>query len=248
MNQDPPSAQLQRPEAPEHLVKLCTRLMQKDPTQRPQHAKAVYTALHNQSSLHLLGSEKVLRGVKTWTTSHHTSLVLLYGHQGMGTKACFKHLIEHHQKLGWEIHLGYTVPPVSEKKKMLVVSGPLEKLSTSFFSEIQQRVLQDEPLTILINTVDKWKAFGQQLSIPKKAFALHPLSPTQIQQLLQPSAYLEKAIIVSSRLHTLYKGRIEYIQEVLQSMGLFITNVICRATAENAHPSSQTCYGTNNRS
>ena len=85
--------------------------------QRLQHAKAVYTALHNQSSLHLLGSEKVLRGVKTWTTSHHTSLVLLYGHQGMGTKACFKHLIEHHQKLGWEIHLGYTVPPVSEKKK-----------------------------------------------------------------------------------------------------------------------------------
>ena len=31
LNQDPPSAQLQRPEAPEHLVKLCTRLMQRTP-------------------------------------------------------------------------------------------------------------------------------------------------------------------------------------------------------------------------
>ena len=88
LNQDPPSAQLQRPEAPEHLVKLCTRLMQKDPTQRLQHAKAVYTALHNQSSLHLLGSEKVLRGVKAWDniSSHQSGFTLWssrHGNQNM---------------------------------------------------------------------------------------------------------------------------------------------------------------------
>ena len=51
---------------------------------------------------------------------------------------------------------------------------------------MQQRVLNNEPLTILVNTVDKWKMFGQHLTIPKKAFALEPLSATQIQQLLQP--------------------------------------------------------------
>ena len=243
LNQAPPSAQRLRPETPDHLTHLCTRLMQKDPNQRLQHAKAVYTALHNQSSLHLLGAEKVIRGVKAWTQSHHTSLILIYGHLGMGTKSCFKHLIEHHQSIGWEVHLGHTIPPVSEQKKILVVSGHLDKLPPSFFSEIQGRVVTDEPLTILINTVDKWKAFGRHLTIPKKAFALDPISATQIQQLLQPFGLSREGLdIISTRLYTLYKGRIEYIQEALRNQWVYSLRTFSTAQLRRIKiPSSQTC-------
>ena len=243
LNQAPPSAQDLRPEAPAHLVQLCTRLMQKDPTQRLQHAKAVYTALHNQSSLQLLGAEKVVSNVKAWIQSHHTSLVLLYGHQGMGTKTYFKHIIEHHRKMGWDIHLGYNIPPVSKQKKMLVISGSLDKISSSFFSELLPRVLNNEPLTILVNTVDKWKMFGQHLTIPKKAFALEPLSAHQIQQLLQPFGLSREGLnIISSRLHTLYKGRIEYIQESLRNQWVYSLRTMSTEQLRRTQiPSSQTC-------
>ena len=122
-------------------------------------------------------------------------------------KACFKHLIEHYQKLGWEIHLGYDTPPVSTRPKLLVLSGSLDQVSPSFISEIQQRTINNEPLTILINTIDKWQYFGQKLIIPKKAFALEPLSPTQIQQLLQPFGLSREGLtIISNRLHNSTKG------------------------------------------
>ena len=145
----------------------------------------------------------------------------------MGTKSCFKYLIEHHQKLGWEIHLGYDTPPVSSRPKLLVISGSIDNLSPSFLSDIQQRTVSDEPLTILINTIDKWQYFGQKLIIPKKAFALEPISPTHIQQLLQPFGLSREGLtIVSNRLNELYKGRIEYIQEVLQNQWVYSLRTI----------------------
>ena len=243
LNQAPPSAELLRPEAPDHLTTLCKRLMQKDPNHRLQHAQAVYAALHNQSSLHLLGSEKVIQEITSWIKVHHTSLILLYGHQGMGTKSCFKHIVEHHRKIGWEIHLGYTIPPVSKQKKMLVISGHIDKLPSSFFSEIQHRILNDEPLTILINTVDKWKVFGQQLTIPKKAFALRSLAPSQIQQLLQPFGLSREGLdIISARLYELYKGRIEYIQEALRSQWVYSLRTLSPDQLQRMQiPFSQTC-------
>ena len=66
------------------------------------------------------------------------------------------------------------------------------------------------------------EGFRTAPSIPKKAFALHPLSPTQIQQLLQPFGLSREGLnIVSSRLHTLYKGQIEYIQEALRNQWVY---------------------------
>ena len=43
LNQAAPSPHVLRPEAPNHLTTLCTRLMQKDPKERLQDAKSVYT-------------------------------------------------------------------------------------------------------------------------------------------------------------------------------------------------------------
>ena len=108
---------------------------------------------------HLLGADKAIQGVKDWIHQHHTSLVLVHGHQGMGTKACFKHLIEHCKKLRWDIHLGFDIPQASNRPKLIVLTGSLDKVSPSFISDIQQRTVKNEPLTILVNTVDKWKYF-----------------------------------------------------------------------------------------
>ena len=217
--------------------------MQKEPKERLQDAKSVYNALHNQMDHQLLGADKAIQGVKDWTQRHQTSLVLVHGHQGMGTRACFKHLIEHHQQLGWAIYLGYKTPPVSMQPKLLVLSGSLDNVSPAFISEVQQRTVNNEPLTILINTVDKWQYFGQELLIPKKAFALEPLSPTQIQQLLQPFGLSREGLaIISTRLYELYKGRIEYIQEVLQEQWVYSLRTIPTHELEKINiPSSPSC-------
>ena len=101
--------------------------MQKEPKERLQDAKSVYNALHNQKDHQLLGADKAIQGVKDWTHRHQTSLVLVYGHQGMGTKACFKHLIKHYQN--WDGKFIWGMMHRQSHALNLDISGSLDKVS-----------------------------------------------------------------------------------------------------------------------
>ena len=177
LNQEPPSAQLLRPEAPAHLAKLCTRLMQKT-LPSAYNMPRLYTQRFTTNLLYIYSDLKRLyavskRGqplitpvwfcstdIKVWEPKHALSTLLNTIRNWAG-------------KFTWAT-VFHQFP---KKKDASCVRSNRKNTPYSLFSEIQQRVLKDEPLTILVNTVDKWKTFGQHLTVPKRPFALHPLSP-----------------------------------------------------------------------
>jgi len=243
LNQTAPCPSELRPEAPKHLTSLCTKLMQKEPSERPQNAKTIHKALQKEDNLHLLGAEEVISGVKSWLQTHDTGLILIFGHQGMGTKSCFKHIIEHHKTAGWNIHIGSQLPPSSEARTLIVLTESLQKIPKKLFTNLQSRIQRNERLVVLVNTVDKWKILSTYLTVPKQAFALKDLSESQIQQLLQPFGLnRDGRRILSERFIDLYKGRIEYIREVLRHEWVYqLKSLSMDGLKSVSIPSSHSC-------
>ena len=223
LNQEAPSPAGLRPETPEYLTQLCQTLMQKDPAQRIQTAKEVHAILNNQGTgKHPFGSKKVIEASLAWIQKNPTGILLLSGHNGMGLKACFRYLIRvlkdtKDAKNTPTVHLGYTLPPPSAHPKILVCTASSKNIPTGFFEELQQRIEQGEPLHCIINTVDKWSLFTTNLGVPKKAYAIPSLSIEHVQQLLYPFGLSRTALhILATRIHHMYQGRVEYIQEILR--------------------------------
>ena len=243
LNQAAPCPSELRPEAPKHLTSLCTQLMQKEPRDRPQSAYSVHKALQTEDNHHLLGAEEVITGVTSWLQTHNTGLILIFGHQGMGTKSCFKHIIEHHKKSGWNVHIGSQLPPSSGQRTLIVLTESIRTIPKAFFTDLQLRTQNNEQLVVIVNTIDKWKALSTYLTVPKQAFALQHLSEAQIQQLLQPFGLnREGRVILSKRLLALYNGKIEYIREVLRHEWVYTLKSLSTEKLKSISiPSSHSC-------
>ena len=220
LNQEAPSPATVRPETPEYLTLLCQTLMQKEPAKRIQTAKEVHAILNNQGSgKHPFGCKEVIESSLTWINKNPTGILLLSAHKGMGLKACFKYLVRvlkdnQHETM---VQVGYTLPPISKHQKILFCTASTEDIPDDFFERLRRRIEQGEPIHCIINTVDKWTLFTTSLRIPKKAHTLPSLSIEQIQQLLYPFGLDRSALhTLGTRIHHMYQGRVEYIQEILR--------------------------------
>lgn len=249
LSEQAPNPTITNPETPEHLSDLCGHLLQKDPDKRPYTATDTLAFLQNQGTgNHPFGTREFIERALSWIDDNPTGILWLHAHHGMGLKSVFQYIVQHLKDRGIKVSLNHQVPDTT-RPVVLVCTSHVEKAPTQFFASIKQRIESGHPTVCLINTLDKWNVFKQYLQVPKQAYSLPPISEAQIQQLLYPFGLSKIGMqVISQRIHRLYKGRVEYIQEVLQHPWAHTLSALSpKELRQTTIPSSKSCLAQQSR-
>ena len=243
LSQNVPNPASVRPETPEYLSNLSTTLMQKSPKDRIQSAKDVLIFLRNKGDSRFpFGTKPVLTEAIEWIEEHSSGILLLFGHHGMNTKASFMALRQACKDLHLQVQTEYVLPE-EEHKSILLCTRPFPENTHQFITTLQTRIQNGAPIICVVNTVDKWQQLTAHLSLPTKKLALPTLNIDQIQQLLQPFGLTTDAqLLLAKKMHTIYKGRVEYIQEVLSTKWAHrLSSLTLTEIQRESIPSSNRC-------
>ncbi len=249
LSEEAPNPTIRSPETPEHLSDLCGRLLQKDPENRPSTATDILAFLRNQGTgSHPFGTRRFIEQALSWIDQNPTGILWLHAHHGMGLKSVFQYIVQHLKNTGVKVVLGYQIPDTKDPI-VLVCTSHIEKVPTQFFTTLKKRIAAGQSILCIINTPDKWSVFKQYLQVPTQAYSMPRLSEAQIQQLLYPFGLSKLGMqLIARRLHGLYKGRVEYIQEVLQHPWIHTLRTLSSNDLQRiAIPSSKSCLSQQSR-
>jgi serine/threonine protein kinase len=222
LTKPPPNPQELLPEIPKDLNDTCLRLMQKDRKERFQTAQIVIDFLNKSSKKSttptIIGLEEereiINNKINAFLQGQNT-LICLYGFRGTGKTNLIRNIIRVLKEN--KIHISLNEPVlIAEKPRQAFILDAFS-IKTDSLAHVRQSINEGKQIFTLITSPGKTIFYEEALGIPCEKVYVRPLKLTETQRILSLHNITGKSnLILSQRLHNLFKGRHDYIQESLR--------------------------------